>query len=391
MTNHSVLDVVIKIRQQLIQPRYDKGELSGLILLSAAIADHLKILAAAGLSDSLLLVGKEYIDINKLQPATIAEVKVPLTIYTRHMPHARYYETLHEFAEDHPYSYPAGIFYIHELSFDTTNPSIPAALKNYKDVVRLIALLAGISDYITDNIGEPKGLVFFNKRKLVLPVIYHQHDLRNIDYLDQLTIQLQGAHDKEERKSIFISELISLLFPITEAERFGRLLASLDTVYENYLKSHLLYLEKFSYHDLKLKVDKDKLDYTKKIYATVNDIQAKLIAVPAAFLLVLAQFDLDNTTSFKNILITIGALLFSILLEVLLRNQFGVLKYIETEIFQFKGELKNSETSVDLTEFIKSFSDLERIARKQRIYLWIFRVIVWLVPLCSFVLLLYNK
>ena len=45
-------------------------------------------------------------------------------------------------------------------------------------------------------------------------------------------------------------------------------------------------LKKFSYHDLKNEVDEDILDYTKKIYSTVNDIQTKLIAVPAAYLLI---------------------------------------------------------------------------------------------------------
>jgi hypothetical protein len=116
-----------------------------------------------------------------------------------------------------------------------------------------------------------------------------------------------------------------------------------------------------------------------------------MIAAPAAFLLVLAQFDITNPWSFKNIIITVGALLFSILLEVLLRNQFGVLHYVEREILQFKSELSNATTSIDLSEFIRSFAHLQSIANKQRIYLWIFRIIVWLVPLTALVLFFYKK
>ena len=222
-------------------------------------------------------------------------------------------------------------------------------------------------------------------------VQYNQNDLRRITFLNQLHTQLHEAHDKEERKSIFTSELISLLLPFPLQERFSKLLSSIDVVYDNYQKSHLLYLEKFSYHDLKSKVDKDKLEYTKKIYATVNDIQSKMIAVPAAFLLVLAQFDITDTWSLKNIIITIGAFLFSILLEVLLRNQFGVLHYVEREILQFQSELSNSVTSIDLSEFTKSFANLQSIANKQRVYLWIFRIIVWSVPLTAIILFFYKK
>ncbi len=391
MSNQTVLDTVINIRQQLLQPRYDKGELNGYIVLSPVLITQLKTLAAAGITENVIAVNKESVAIEKISPGVAGETKVPVTLYTRNISPAGYYETVQELIEDNPYSYPAGIFYVQEIRFISTGPNVPPVIDNYKDVLRFIEVLSMLSDYVISNIGEPKELVFFNKRKLSILMQYNQNALRPVPYLDQLLLQLQAAHDNEERKRIFVAELISFLLSFSTAERFVKLLTSLDAVYDNYLKSHLLYLEKFSYHDLKSKVDKDKLEYTKKIYATVNDIQSKLIAVPAAFLLVLAQFDFTNKTGFKNILITIGALLFSILLEVLLSNQFGVLKYIETEILQFNGELKNADTSIDLSAFINSFYDLKKIANRQRTYLWIFRIIVWLVPLFSLIMLVYKK
>jgi hypothetical protein len=163
-------------------------------------------------------------------------------------------------------------------------------------------------------------------------------------------------------------------------------------VYDNYLNSHLLYLEKFSYHDLKSAVDKDKLDYTKRIYATVNDIQSKLIALPAAFLLIFSQFDFTGAAAGKNLLILIASVIFSALLEILLQNQFGVLEYIKTEINHFTNQLRNKDTTVDLTEILKSFGDLDDNMGKQKIYLWIFRGAVWLVPLITLVLFfIYRK
>jgi hypothetical protein len=80
-----------------------------------------------------------------------------------------------------------------------------------------------------------------------------------------------------------------------------------------------------------------------------------------------------------------------VLLEVLLKNQFGVLHYVEREILQFKNELSNSATSIDISQFTKSFADLQSIANKQRVYLWIFRMIVWLVPATAVGLFFYKK
>src|SRR4051794_20049988 len=399
MNYNGELELLIHIRQQLIQPRYDKGELSGYLIPAPAVIEQLKALAAAGLTENIISLNGESVALDKLEdmdnngrdgsgtdrsrPVPSSESKIPIVLYTKNLQHCRYYETLNEFLEDNPYQYPTFLFYIQELHYLSVNEDVPPAIEEYKDVLQIIGLLTFISDYVIDNIGEPKEIVLFAKRKLNIIVQYNQNDLRRITFLSQLYIQLHEAHDKEERKSIFTSELISFLLPFPPNERFSKLLSSLDGVYDNYQKSHLLYLEKFSYHDLKSKVDKDKLEYTKKIYATVNDIQSKMIAVPAAFLLVLAQFDITDIWSLKNIIITVGAFLFSILLEVLLRNQFGVLHYVEGEILQFQSELSKSTTSIDLSEFTNSFTNLQSIANKQRVYLWIFRIIVWTVPLTA--------
>lgn len=394
MNRNKDLELLIQIRQQLIQPRYDKGELSGYLMRSQTAVELLVMAAAAGLTESVVLLNNEYVSLEKLSSShnlQAAAVKVPVVLYTRNLQHCRYYETVNEFLEAHPYQYPSFLFYIHELHFISTDEIIPATIARYKDLQHFINLLIFICDYVTEDIGEPKQVVLFAKRKLNIFIQYQQNDLRYIAFLNQLDKQLHEAHDKEERKSIFTSEIVNYLLPFSPHERFAKLLSSLDVLYDNYLKSHLLYLEKFSYHDLKTKVDKDKLEYTKKIYTTVNDIQSKMIAVPAAFLLVLTQFDLSNTFSIKNIIITAGAFLFSVLLEVLLSNQFGVLHYIEREVLQFKSELRNSSTSLDLSEFVKSFAQLQSVASKQRLYLWIFRVIVWMVPLAALVLFFYKK
>ncbi|MES1249554.1 MAG: hypothetical protein ABUL46_02675, partial [Chitinophaga rupis] len=100
------------------------------------------------------------------------------------------------------------------------------------------------------------------------------------------------------------------------------------------------------------------------------------------------QFDFTGASIVKNVLLAIGAVLFAILLEILLTNQFGVLKYIESEVKQVQQKLTNKDTSLDLTEFVASFGNLDKLSTRQRVYLWIFRGIVWSIPISTVIMVL---
>ncbi|OKS84558.1 hypothetical protein [Mucilaginibacter polytrichastri] len=382
--NNDTLHIIAEIRQKLNDMAYDSGELSGNIVLDETVIPQLILLSEAGVIEDMLPAEGTTIAVKLLQ----AGQTVALTIYAKQLSRGIYYDSVAEFVKGNPGTLPAQAFYIADIAyFSDQGLSVPA-MAQFADIARLISLLTELSDYIQTGLGKNRTLIFFQKKKLNVPLTFDSSQLREIPYLDKLESQLHEAHDKEERKTIFKTELVSSLQEVPAAEVFDRLLSDLDQIYEHYLQSHLLYLEKFSYQDLKAAVDKDQLEYTKKIYNTVNDIQSKLIAVPAAFLLIFAQFDFTGAQLFKNVLIFIGAVLFAILIDILLRNQFGVLSYIRTELESLKTNLKNKDTQVDLSAFITSFAGLEPIMAKQRNYLLFFRLITWLVPAVTFIMLL---
>jgi hypothetical protein len=384
--------MLVAIRKQLITPKYEKGELSGSLLVTAQTLSQLQALAGAGVVEDIIVVNGSSVSLQKVMVEQGQEQTVPVTLYTKNVPGSAYYEDLAGFVQAHQTGLPKGDYYIHELAyFSSSQQPLPTALAQFQEVSELVTLLCMIADYVQDEVGEPQKIILFQKRKLVIPVLFHRNNLRKIDFLAELRTELCDAHDKEERKSIFKTELVATLFEVPEEERFSKLLENARTLYDQYIKSHLLYLDKFSYHDLKSEVDNDKLDYTKKIYGTVNDIQTKLIAVPAAFLLVLSQFDISGKDHFKNSLIVVASILFSVLLEILLTNQFGVLRYLDKEILQFKAMLKNKDTELDLNEFIQSFGDLDPIIKKQRAYLWLFRIITWSVPLTALIMWIVSR
>ncbi len=384
---HNSLHSLAKVRAALNDVKYDGSELSGSLTVDATLMYDLKALSALSVMEDMLIVNGAAMTLNKLVFDTSQQYKTTLKLYTRNLQEGLYYELMDDFVAANPYAEPDSPFYIAQLNFFSDDPIVPAQVQSYRDVIGLIGILSDIADYVKEEIGQRNTLIFFEKSKLSLMLNYGKDNLRQITYLTKLREQLYDAHDFNERRTILKSELIGYLKDVVPVNGFNKLLAGLDEVYDHYLKSHLLYLEKFSYHDLKSEVDQDQLEYTKKIYATVNDIQAKLIAIPAAFILIFSQFDFTGTLFLKNVLMVVGAVLFALLIEILLRNQFGVLSYIEREIEQLKNELKNKDTQIDLTTFIGSFGDLEPVIARQRNYLMLFRCITWLVPLVTLVLL----
>lgn len=384
--NNSILHSLFAVRKELNNPKYDKGEITGKLLLTSELVPMLEELADNNVIDDLIVIDGKSTSVKKII-STSLPLNIDVTLFTKNLQNAKYYETFNEFIIKNGVSEPDFNFGIYKLDYIHNVSVKPDSYLQYEDVLKLIYLLENISDFTKEDIDGTKELVFFHKKKLSLIIGYTENTIRRINYLDQLDSQFFNAHDRDERIAIFKSELISSLYDISIGDRFSHLLNTLDALYDNYLKSHLLYLEKFSYHDLKSEVDDDKLDFTKKIYGVVNDIQSKLIAVPAAYLLVLSTFDFTGQGFSKNLLITIGSILFAILLETLLSNQFGILAFIKKEISHFTNDLSNKDTKLDLSDFVKSFGDLDPVMNRQKCYLWVFRVIIWLVPVTSLIML----
>lgn len=381
-----LLNIIVSLREKLSDAKYEKGELVGSIIVDKDILKDLLILVKNEIVDGIVQRDSASVILDKLILVDGETFATTITIFSSLLGDGRYYEDMQGFVGKNQYAYPQSDFYIYSLKYRNGVGDLPKKLADHMSAISLIEILKQLADYSEELTGSPMKLIFFQKKKIEFSVNYGNGNIKSIDCLVNLSEQLNNAHDKLERQTIFKSEMVDALLEVPLEGRFPRLLSSIDSIYSNYLKSHLLYLEKFSYHDLKSAVDKDKMEYTKRIYGTVNDIQAKLIALPAAFLLVFSQFDYSGNGDTKNGLILVAAVIFSVILEILLRNQFSVLDYIEKEILHFRGELKNKDAEIDLAEFITSFGQLDTLITKQRLFLWIFRGILYAVPIITIIM-----
>jgi hypothetical protein len=155
-----------------------------------------------------------------------------------------------------------------------------------------------------------------------------------------------------------------------------------------------LYLEKYSYTKFKSELDKEIIEYSKKLQSVINDAQSKLVAIPVAFLLIIGQFDLTGVKLYFNLALVLSAFVFSVLLEVLLRNQFSSLEFISDDVNRFESSVDEKKITLLGNDFTKTFIKIRSLYNNQKRYLNVIRTLVWLTPffaICLFFLSLVNN
>jgi hypothetical protein len=140
---------------------------------------------------------------------------------------------------------------------------------------------------------------------------------------------------------------------------------------------------------LKVELDSKALEFAQKIQTIINDSQTKLIAIPTAFVLVIATFDFEKILSSKNVGTIVGLFVFSTLIQLFLNNQLSALKFIKQNIDAYKSTFKNDE----INQTSNSFVLVEVEFNKQNSRLKVIEVILWSIPVgifCYSIHLLYN-
>ena len=377
-----MLDDFIYIRQKINLISKTISEIVGILTPDANEIQKLKNLSAVNcLEDFVLVEGK-----NKSVSQITAGQEIQIRLYPLKLSDEKYYETIEELLKFESQRYPDNRFYVHSISFDSNRSTKPKEIQNYEATTQLIDFLICISDY-----QKERELVFFQAKQLVLTTDYEIADLTELTNAGALITHISDSVDKEERNVIFINELIASLIKIPEIKsRFKHLLKNFEDLFVNYKKSHSLYLEKYSYTIFKSEIDKEIIDYSKKLQSVINDAQTKLVAIPIAFLLIIGQFDLTGEKLYFNFALILSAFVFSILLEVLLRNQFSALEFISDDVNRFESSVDEKKIVLLGDDFTTTFSKIRTLYNKQKCYLNIIRVLVWLSPVFAIVLFMIS-
>lgn len=284
-----------------------------------------------------------------------------------------YYETSDVFVRKNKIISPES-YYIQNIGFQNSEHIF---IKKYHALINFIQSIGDLAKYKEESPDITTCVIICEQKALILPIIYSGEDVVNIDLpIEEMNYATElFKKNNSEEKLLFINELMEFLSNVTEENRFVYLLQNFNEYYSKSIDSFQYYIRNFSYNKLKSELDNAILDYSKKIQSVINDAQSKLIAIPAAFVLVAANIEFDNILSIKNIAILISLYIFALLIGIFLNNQSSVLNMIDINIQSYKGTFGGNGNIVK-DAFI--LVDKELIKQKNRLFITQF--INWGIP-----------
>ena len=253
--------------------------------------------------------------------------------------------------------------------------------------IKIIKLLRKIADY-EKKVGNDLELFFYKAENgLVLKIDYNENDLNNftINKLNELNNHFFEKPDKEERKQIFINDLISLL---NEDNSYSSLLKKWNTLQCNYDKSFKLYLSGFSFEKIKTSTTGHFQELTDRIYHQINKATINIFVVPSAYIFFIRSFDVSGNT-LQNGLLFITTFIFSLIMhKVIFNNMTEGLASVGKDIKKFR-----SKTNITLlAEINDELEELEsKNLKKQRNKIKLLKWSNWVLFLFACTMFLYIE
>jgi hypothetical protein len=263
-------------------------------------------------------------------------------------------------------------FYLVPENYSFPDEKAPSIVVNYKTALRLIELLIQIADYAVPT-NSPDTLVFIGRNKIELNIHYDALQLNSLEGLkciERFDADFINSQIHSEQKKKIIVTTITEMFKGQSKVDLGVLFTKFAEFYESVCHSYDLYIADFSYEKVKAEVVKEKLDSIIKINKVFSDIQNQLLAVPLAIVLIGGQLDKTGEFWIKNLLIWCGAFVFTVFMDLLIRNQRNSLKAVKDEVNQHRQQLNSKYLHV-ADKFCDDFIQIYKRITHQKILLWI--------------------
>jgi hypothetical protein len=288
-----------------------------------------------------------------------------------------FYEDCETFVLKNKFEIPSKLYYIDELNCYSSEKN--EFFTKYASVLNLIAGIKNIAKYSYLDIDIEKSIIYSDNQSAFLAFSFDFKDVKSIkvENLDKVNLiaEVFQAKSGNERKLVFINQVIEFVNSKEEDIRFKLLLAQIENFYEKCNNAYQFYLRDFSYNKLKMELDSKALEYTQKIQSVINESQTKLIAIPTAFVLAFAAFDFVNLSEMKNIAVMLSLFVFATLIQIFLNNQKSTLNFIGDNIDSYKETFEKNINSIS-----SKFSLVEDELTKQRTRLIIMEFINWGIP-----------
>ncbi|MFV8337153.1 hypothetical protein ACNQF7_13880 [Flavobacterium sp. RSP29] len=352
-----LLDCTIILIQKLQNKTYETGYTCGNFILSPAEIPLILELNNYNLIEVLTTCNSS-IDLENLHNYSEKELK--FEIKTGDIPN--YFETANDFVEGNKFECAHDDFYIVDIDYrENTNPNI--IIDNYKQNLKLIAFLKTLSDNEKKKDNALELLFYKSGKGTDLKIEYNFNELFefNTSSIESLKNQLQETIAGEDKKQLFINELIN--FIRTSGKSYIILVKNWDLLMSNYNKSYSLFLAGFSFEKIKTSSNEHFQKLVDKISESIGKASTYIFGVPVGYILLLNGFDFTGLQIGKNFtLFILGTIFFILIWNVLFKNISESIENIELEINDFSEKIDNVTVLTDIKNKLQSLktSDLSR-------------------------------
>jgi hypothetical protein len=287
---------------------------------------------------------------------------------------------------------PLARFYLANINFlhDGHESVVPPIISQYFQATQLYSLLEKIADH-HGGVGAAKTLVFLNKSKIEIIPKYDEDDLSELDTLQAFGDNFFLSDTHKEQKQIILKTVLLELFSGRSKVNFSELLKRFAEFAEKVRAGYELYVAEFSFQKVKEEVEKEKLDAMVKLNKVFSDIQSQLLTIPAALLVVGTQMENNGQISLKNLLIWFASLIFTVLMDLLIRNQRHTLKAVKQEIDQQRQQIEFKYQTI-APRFAHIYKEIDGRHKHQRRLIRTVEILIglfWIIT--TFVLLFYAN
>jgi len=252
-----------------------------------------------------------------------------------------YFETTRDFINGNKFEYFDEDFYIGELDYkkDESNHTF---FDKYKNNILLINFLREISHSYNET-GSNLEFLFYKYGKAInLKVDYDFEKLMNFNFSisQEIKDKLKGSVCEKEKKQIFLNELINFLDK--NGNTYVVLTSGWDNLVLNYDKSYSLFLEGFSFDQIKTSSTEYFQKLADRIYESISKASNYIFGIPIGYILLLNNFDFSGQLWVKNLALLILGFVFSGLIWfILIKNISESIDAIESDIDIFLSKIKD--------------------------------------------------
>jgi hypothetical protein len=193
-----------------------------------------------------------------------------------------------------------------------------------------------------------------------------------IDKVDTLLGLFGRDEHREQKLEILAEALMDLARSQPQKVRFPYLVANLDAILKALQDGYRLFASSFSYAKIRSQLEDARIDFATKIHKTIVDIQAQLLGLPVASVVVASQLKVAKACSLElwtDVAVLAGAWIFAGLLMFGVINQWLTLGVLSTEIQRQEEKLKSDYAAIS-KQFDDVFKSLNRRVCWHRIVLF---------------------